>query len=242
MQSKCFNELIEQNQIYLYLTEKLDIPKHLLKEKIGRVCGQMNLNHQLIEAILKSYDDNYDFPYAEFNTFSAEEIINYLEVTHRYYLMKKLPEMEQTVFQVFNKYNESHKLLSLLCLFFADYKKKLEEHIRFEEEKLFPYIKSLSQLNNQSSPEAINAVLDSFSLQEFIVNHNKVEDDLQEVRNIILKYKAEKSTPLPYRIFLTQLQNFELELSRHALIEDEILLPRMLQKEASLQTKRRASI
>lgn len=234
MKNACFNELIEQNQIYLYLTEKLDIPKSFYSSNIPNVCNSMNLNYSLIESLLKTYDDTYEFPYDEFNKIPLDEILNYLELTHQFYLNKKLPKIEQTALQVFKKYNSSHQLLSLLCLFFNDYKNRLQEHIRYEEKEFFPYIVRLSKLNKQSTEEEIMHVLNSFSVRQFINNHTKIEDELQEVRKVIVKHTNSRSTPLPYRIFLSQLQNFEVELTKHALLEDEILIPMVIAKESQL--------
>ncbi len=237
MKNRCLDELIEQNKIYLYLTEKMDIPKSLYSSSISTVCENMNWNCSWIESLLKAYDDSCEFPHEEFQKFSVNEILNYLKLTHEFYLDKKLPEIEQTALQVFIKYNDSHQTLGLLCLFFADYKRKLEDHINYEEKELFPYILKLSKLNKNSTEEEILNVLSSFSIRQFISNHTKIEDELQEVRKIILKYSGNKSTPLPYRIFLSQLHHFEIELAKHAMLEDEVLIPMVIAKESQLLTQ-----
>lgn len=225
----CFRELIESNLAYHLNTDKADVPDHF--------------RYELIQSVIKTYDENFDFPYHEFEKFSVMEILNYLRLTHIYYIQKKLPEIEQTVFQIFQKYNDTHKLLALLCLFFTDYKKKLEEHISFEEQKLFPYIEKLEALNPDSSSNVeISDVLNSFSARQFLNTHGPIEDELQDVRQTILKYTGNQSTPLPYRIFLSQLKYFEIELCRHAMLEDGVLMPRIIQKEALLFKKAQTSL
>lgn len=234
----CFNELIEHNRIYQYFTDKMDVPSHLYKERIPKVCEAMDLNYELMQAILKTYDDSSEFPYREMEKFSIAEVLNYLKLTHKFYLNKKLPEMEQTAIQVFRKYNDTHTLLSLLCMFFTDYKKKLEEHIRYEERRLFPYIEKLIEIDsNGVGQQEILMVLNAFSAKSFIENHTNIEDELQEVRKTILKYTEHEKTPLPYRVFLSQLQYFEIELCKHALMEDNILIPRVIELEAHLLKK-----
>ncbi len=57
------------------------------------------------------------------------------------------------------------------------------------------------------------------------------EDELKEVNEIINKYSKNENPPLPYRIFLNQVQIFELELRKHAIIEDHVLLPLVLELE-----------
>lgn len=236
MRNTCFHELIEQNEMYLFLTEKLEIPKSQFSTPIGNLCQMKSWDFHWIKSLLKSYDDNLEFPINELQKVSPKELLKYLQITHQYYLNKKLPELEQSIFQVFGKFNETYPLLSVLCLFFNDYKKRLEKHILFEEAELFPYIKKLNELTTQNSENEILAVLSTFSVTTFINSHTKIEDELQEVRQLILKYSNGKSTPLPFRIFLSQLQHFEIELTRHALLEDEVLIPLVIQKESELLT------
>ncbi len=102
------NELIEGNNLYHYFGDKLEIPHHLYNKQIDQVCLELNLNTDLIQTLLKSYDDSFEFPYDELNTFSIPELLNYLKQTHRFYLFKKLPEIEQTILQLFNNYKDTH--------------------------------------------------------------------------------------------------------------------------------------
>lgn len=233
-----FAELIESNRIYQFFTEKMDVPIGLYNKPIKDVCHKMKLNAELIDALLKSYDDNFEFPYKKLNSFGVHELLAYLKLTHRFYLTKKLPEIEQSTLHVFDKYSSSHQLLVFLCVFFCDYKKKLEDHINYEEQKLFPYIQKLIQLDNgNETSENILIVLNSFSAKSFIQNHSPIEDELHEVRKTILKYTETKATPLPYRVFLSQLQYFEIELCKHAMIEDNVLIPKVIELEAKLLKK-----
>ena len=75
----------------------------------------------------------------------------------------------------------------------------------------------------------------SYSISTFIAEHNDMENDLAEVRKVIVDYSPAYSiTPFPYRIFLIQLQLFENDLRKHAQIEDEVLVPKALHLENEL--------
>jgi regulator of cell morphogenesis and NO signaling len=190
------------------------------------------LNSSFIQTLLKTYDDNFEFPYDKLNTFSIADLLNYLKQTHRFYLYKKLPEIEQTILQLFNNYKDTHKLLVLLCYYFVDFKKKLVDHIQYEEKTLFPYIQKLINLNQETNSAAeIKAVLNSFSAKMFLQTHSDIEDDLQIVRKTILEFTPSDNTPLPYRVFLSQLHHFEIDLCKHAMIEDNVLINKVLDLE-----------
>lgn len=231
-------ELVENNFVYQLLSDKLDIPLNDYNKTVKQVCTEKNMSVKLVEGLLKAYDDSNEYPLDELNNLCVDELVNYLQQSHKFYLQKKLPEMEQTAIQVFNKYNDSHPLFAYLCLFFTDYKKKIEQHIKFEEDKLFPYILNLIKVDSMKASRAdIFLVLNSFSTCKFIQNHTHIEDELQEVRKIILKYSPESKVPLPYKVFLNQLHYFEVELTKHAMIEDEVLIPKVIELEAHLLKK-----
>lgn len=70
-----------------------------------------------------------------------------------------------------------------------------------------------------------------FSIEKFIASHSPIEDELKEVSEIIKQYSDNKTTPLPYKVFLNQVELFELELRKHAIIEDHVLVPMVVELE-----------
>ncbi len=107
------------------------------------------------------------------------------------------------------------------------------EHIQHEEKILFPYIQKLVNLDQKlSCPIEIKSVLTSFSAKAFLQSHSDTEDDLQIIRKSILEYTPTHTPPLPYRVFLSQLYHFEVDLCKHAMIEDNVLIKKVLELEA----------
>lgn len=235
MDSKTHNELISRNKTYQLVTERLDIPSVGTGENLAE---SLQLNNELIELILDLYDSENDpeFSYLQMRKFSIREILNYLQASHRFYLTKKIPEIEQSLLHIFSKYGQTHSLLASLALFFNDYKNKLIAHFRMEEREFFPYIKKLIKASNgEMTPDAVTDLLNNNSIDSFNENHDPIEDELQEVREIISKHSDQKSTPLPYRVFLNQVEIFEQELRKHAIIEDHVLVPMALELEKKLK-------
>lgn len=154
----------------------------------------------------------------DFDLLETMELMKYLESNHTLYLNSKLPELEQSMHHVFGA-EELSPVLRDLVLFFNAYKKKLVQHIEMEENVFFPLVKRL--LQNKHSKQ------DWESFLEFTENHDDVEEDLAKVVELIQAYSKENSLPLSYRIFLRQIENFNVSLNKHAFLEDEILLPRI---------------
>lgn len=224
------NDLIDNAKMLQLITERLDTTPKTKK------INQLEMNHELIELILDLYNDDENFPFEKMQKFSVEDILNYLQVTHQYYLSKKLPEIEQSLLHIFSKYGQSHQLLASLAIFFNDYKNKLVEHIRMEEKQLFPYIRRIIVAAKVKPVCAESLEIDEdFSIEKFIASHSPIEDELKEVSEIIKKYSENTTTPLPYKVFLNQVELFELELRKHAIIEDHVLVPMVVELEKKVK-------
>jgi regulator of cell morphogenesis and NO signaling len=188
--------------------------------------------------LLRSFEDSSTFTPTEYTRFSLQTIIDYIRRTHRYYLSKKLQEIEQSIGILIRDYSGDHPLLSILDNFYRDYKKSLTEHIKAEEMHVLPYIDMLIKMEfDRTLPSRPVSQVNAFSLKNFIENHHDTEKDLSQVRNTILEYKPPVTNQTPYRILLTQLQIFEKDIAVHALIEDHVLIPRALELEERLKER-----
>ena len=175
-------------------------------------------------ALLEVFENPAEFKPAKFENFSLVEIVDYIQKTHTYYIQKKLPEIEQSIYVLERGFPETHPLLLLLHAFYTDYTRHLTRHIEMEERELLPYITAL-ELGGTRNTQAI-------TISDFIEQHHDTEKDLEDVRNAILHFVPPEDQQTPYRILLSQLQVLEKDLAVHALIEDDVLLPRALALEA----------
>ncbi len=235
MESKTFDDLIETNKMYQLVTERLEV----IDPDAQNLYARFNMEAELMELILDFYnqeDDNISFQ--KLHKFSAEQVLAYLQASHKLYLSKKLPEIEQTMVHIFNKYGQTHSLLTSLTIFFNDYKNRLVEHIRTEERDFFPFIKKLiAAEKGEMTDDQTKELLKSNSIEDYNDNHGPIEDDLKNVSVIIQDYSKNQETPLPYRVFLNQVEIFEMELRKHAIIEDHVLVPMARELERILKLR-----
>jgi regulator of cell morphogenesis and NO signaling len=199
---------------------------------------ELNVDREFIYALLQTFEDEGTFSPDTFQKFSLDTIIDYIRRTHRYYLSKKLCEIEQSISILLKDYDGGHPLLVILNNFYRDYKNNLTEHIKVEEEYVLPRIERILKLEQEEAAEnGLINTSEALSLKNFIQNHHDTEDDLLQVRRTISQYDPPVTNQTPYRILLTQLQMFEKDLAVHALIEDYVLIPRALQLEEGLRKK-----
>jgi regulator of cell morphogenesis and NO signaling len=233
MDAKTLESLVETNKMYQLVTERLEVIDPAAQD----IYARFNMESELMEVILELYHNDEDnFPFQKLHKFSIEQVLAYLQASHKFYLSKKLPEIEQTMMHIFNKYGSTHKILASLTSFFNDYKNRLVEHIRMEEKTFFPYIKSLiAASKGEMTTTEVQTLLNGCSIASFDDNHDPIEDDLKTVSSIIHSYSLNEETPLPYRVFLNQVELFEMELRKHAIIEDHVLVPMAREMEAKLK-------
>ena len=89
-------------------------------------------------------------------------------------------------------------------------------HIQYyEEEVVFPYIEAL--LNGQPK--------DSYKIKEFQHNHTNIQDVLDDMMNILLKYLPGDILPKERIEISYDIMELSDDLNRHSLIEEHILIP-----------------
>nr|WP_294858640.1 hypothetical protein [uncultured Fluviicola sp.] len=174
-----------------------------------------------------------DFPKELLNQVAIKDLLQALKTSHGIYLNSKLPEIEQSIYNLYGKQTDSDNVLLMLCGFFISYQKKLVAHIQYEEVFLFPYIESLLEFRQTGKP-IDRERFGNFTLKQFFENHSNLEEDLNEVRRKITENIEGLKTPFAFRIFVTQLEHFEKDLAIHAVLEDEVLLPRLVELEVHL--------
>ncbi|HLZ86144.1 MAG TPA: hemerythrin domain-containing protein [Puia sp.] len=187
-----------------------------------------------ILALLRVFEEKV-FNARDFDSFPVEQIVDYIQRTHVYYLEKKLPEIEQSILLLSGHYDAQHPILIALQNFFHRYVKDLSEHISAEEALLLPYINVLREADR--SPLDFSRFLlhrREYSVERFLRDHHDTEDELKDIRQTIRLYEPPGTNESLYRILLSQLQAFEQDLCVHAHIEEEVLIPKAKEMEQTL--------
>lgn len=222
-----FTEIISQNKSLSSVFERFGIGEQDYQKTIAEAGKELNTDPEFMVEIIKAFDEDNKPDQKVLMKFPIETILDYLKRSHRYYLDKKIPEIEISLHDIIRRSNQGNNVLYALGNLFIAYKKKLAEHIVSEEEELFPYIEFLiNQLRGDFDFKTSKQILSRFTIQQFEDSHTNVEEDIEKTRDTIVKYSPVKTFAMSYRIFLNQLDLFEKDLHRHSIIEDEVLVPK----------------
>ena len=101
----------------------------------------------------------------------------------------------------------------------------MNNHFRYEEEVVFPYIESLIKEHGCKGKR--------YNIGQFEHNHSNINEKLNDLKNIITKYLNEEySSPLSFEL-LADIYSVEKDLCKHSLIENRLLIPLVEKMEKS---------
>ncbi len=203
---------------------------------IEEISIENELNSDFFLDLVRCYNDYENIKSIDFVSYRIPVLIDYLEKSHKYYINKRLPEIEQCLDKLIQQ--ESNPLIFVVLKFFEEYKVDLINHFSIEDNLIFPYCKSLFNYYYYNSKEDLDYILDNGKKAiEFINDHHQTKDELKKIQDIILKYKAPKKNLSFFQIFIQQLSLFQQDLRIHAEIEDNILEKKVRSINNSLNIK-----
>ncbi len=155
----------------------------------------------------------------DYGRISLTSLIEYLHNSHSYFLEYRLlvirAELEEAL-------AGSGDVSVVVLGYYDEYVAQVKKHMMYEEQVLFPYIRSAAQGDYNVD----------YNIDMYSQNHDKVEEKLTELKSIMIKYYPAKSTyslnNVLYDIFAC-----ERDLASHNSIEDYLLVPAMREVESS---------
>ena len=106
----------------------------------------------------------------------VDQLIAYLKNSHDYYLNSRMCVIEEQLKEISENCEEHHK--KILHLFFNEYKNEVIRHFAYEEDTVFPYISGIVHGSRSGN----------YEIEEFKENHSNIDDKLNDLKNIIMKY------------------------------------------------------
>lgn len=225
------SDILELNETLGKVTQQFNILDVDKEKRLSQLCEEQGIDTEFFIEILNVFNDTDYFPKMQLGSFPIPIILDYLKRTHKYYLNKRLLEIEQSISLTYT----NEVMSEFLQKFFLKIKQELIEHIKVEESTLFPYINHLYNAFTSKTELNLTAKYDEFSISFFEGSHtDDVESNILEVRRYIIESNKTVVDLSPYRVLLNQLEVFEQELRVHALVEDQILIPKALVLEQML--------
>jgi len=222
-------DLIHQNYLLLPVINRFGIELGFGDKTIEEICNIQKVNIDFFLEIVNTFHDKNYFPEKHLQTFSITEIVEYLKITHEYFLSIKLCILEKYIDELFeNTITENREKLLLVKNFYKNYKNELIEHIDRENNIVYPYVLEIEQIFklNQINEIQRNKIKE-YSIKKYENEHENVEEKLFDLKNLIIKYlPPSKNTNISNSI-LFELFELENDLNDHQRIEEKVLIPKV---------------
>lgn len=179
---------------------------------VKEVCEAQNVDTYTFLAIVNLAINGYK-SFDDFDRISISTVMHYLHASHEYYLGFQLPFIRKELTEALD---EKDNLARLILKLYDEYASEINKHMKYEEKFLFPYVESL-----------INGIpKKDYDIETFSKHHGQTDHKLRELKNIIIKYlPSDGLHNNQLSATLCDIYNNEEWLSKHAEVEEQIMIP-----------------
>ena len=135
-------DAINQYHSLLTVLPRLNIPLGFGEKSIEQLCSEHHVSLPLFTLISRVYCQEDYYPTAnELQQCPMADILQYLVSSHKDYLENKLPHIEHHLNILLEPMDRKYS--TLITNFYAEFRKEMEKHFRYEEEVIFPYLRQI---------------------------------------------------------------------------------------------------
>ena len=206
-------ELIADNPKLLPLLSRFGIQLGFGDRNVDEVCRLNQVSTRLFIQVCRLHFD-HDTPahISDPDESDLTSLLSYLNASHRAYLDEHFPHIEMHLNRIIEA--AGPKFGNMLDHFYNEYKHEMVKHFKYEEEVVFPYIDALRKGEKTD-----------YSIDQFRHNHSNIEDALEDMTNILIKYLPGDILPSERICIATDIMELSADLTTHSLIEEHILIP-----------------
>lgn len=156
---------------------------------------------------------------------SLQAMLDYLERTHSYLLDYMLPMLRRKLIECTDVL-ENHDVTFLLLKFFDDYVEEVSQHMAYEQNTIFAYVREL--LAGHLRPGEC--------ISDYMKGHTSMVQKLKELKDIFQRHYHQKINNVLNTV-LFDLTVCEKDLVSHCEIENQLFMPAVQQLEEELAHK-----
>lgn len=203
-------DIINDDYTILPLLSRFSIPLGLGNETLNDVCRRNDIDVKALLLVL-NYIRTGIIDSSYISVVSPFEVVKFLKNSHDYFINYKFGHIRKNLIAALDL--ETNPTNNLILKFFDSFVKKVEDHFRYEENTVFPYVENL-----------VDGKKSAYTIEIFERHHEEVVDALAELKNIILRYYRTTAPNLMYDV-LVDIYNCDEDLASHSDIENNLLIP-----------------
>ena len=180
---------------------------------VREVCDEQHVDTYTFLAVVNFTINGYK-EFDDADRLSVSTLMQYLKASHQYYLGFELPFIRRELTEALD---ENDNLARLIMKLYDEYARSIQNHMKYEEKTVFPYVDKLL---------AGDTLTSDFDIDTYSRHHGQTDQKLGELKNIIIKYlPSDVHHNNQLMATLYDLYNCEDFLAQHARVEEEIFIP-----------------
>ncbi|MDT7603563.1 MAG: regulator of cell morphosis and signaling [Acidobacteriota bacterium] len=205
---------------------------------LSDACRAAGVQIEEVVGLLEDRSPARDGGALDFQSLTLAELISHIVEKHHVFTTAEMARITALVEKVCGKHGENHPALLEVGALFARLCDELRPHMLKEERVLFPYVIALESAVAQRSPAPF-APFGTVSnpVRMLMFEHDAAGDLLRELRATTGDYAAPEDACMSYHTLYNALAALEADLHQHIHLENNVLFPRAVEMEASLQAQ-----
>lgn len=193
------------------------------KKSLEEACHEKGVDPSKIVALLEENAIIPVNPSHDFKNWKPDFLCDYVVNTHHRYVLSTMPDLVFYTQKIANVHGDNHPELVEVAALFAQINSELLQHLKKEEEVLFPAIKSVLANNDRESKELIISEISRMSSE-----HEFAGGAMDAINELTHHYKLPEDACSTYQVTFKLLDQFEDDLHVHVHLENNILYPKAL--------------
>ena len=192
-------------------------------QSLEDACRDKNLDVTAIESQLQQLENFAPDSSHKFNEWKLDFLCDYIVNTHHQTVMNLLPQLTFYTQKIAEVHGNNHPELLEIAGLFAQVNTELHQHLRNEEEVLFPAIKEVLKTNSDESKATIVS-----EITRMTGEHEFAGGAMDKINELSRRYAVPEDGCNTYRVAYKLLEQFEDDLHIHVHLENNILYPKAM--------------
>jgi regulator of cell morphogenesis and NO signaling len=193
------------------------------KKSLEESCVEQGIDKVAVERDLEAVLSSANLSGQDFKSWSPDFLCDYIKNTHHKYILKTLPDLLLYTSKIAAVHGENHSELVEVSQLFAKINEELLQHLKNEEEVLFPAIKKVLATHDSESKEIIRS-----EISRMVDEHDFAGGAMDQINKLTDHYNIPSDSCGTYQVAFKLLEQFEDDLHIHVHLENNILYPAAL--------------
>ena len=192
-------------------------------QSLEQACKEKNLDSNVLETELAKLENTTVNALHNFNEWNLDFLCDYIVNTHHKTVLKLLPQLTVYTRKIEQVHGAHHPELVEIAALFSQINDELLQHLKKEEEVLFPAIKDVLKTNSSESKKIVISEITRMKGE-----HEFAGGAMDKINVLSDNYSVPADGCSTYQVAYKLLEQFEDDLHIHVHLENNILYPKAL--------------